>query len=130
MHLRHIETAPTFMRQEYDTAQEWSWAFGGFNFPRASFYPEGRRTGEAVGQFCGSSLACVSSKGSFWQMILERVPALIFFRACAHAFAGFPRVDDDVVIDALAVIEKLPDRHRVQQVMHGVPWQHEIWQCC
>ena len=78
MHLRHIETAPTFMRQEYDTAQEWSWAFGGFNFPRASFYPEGRRTGEAVGQLCGSSLACLSSKGSFWQMILGRVPAFIF----------------------------------------------------
>ena len=51
-----------------------------------------------------------------------------FFRACARAFTGFPRVDEDVVIEALAVIEKLPDRHRVQQVMHGVPWQHEIWQ--
>ena len=56
-HLRHLQTAPQFMTEPYDTDSNRSWAFAGFNFARASFYPEGRRTAEAAGSLCGSSLA-------------------------------------------------------------------------
>ena len=123
MNLRHLQTAPTFMSRQYDTEKEWSWAFGGFNFPRASFYPDGRRTPEAIGQLCGSPLACLSSK-FLTHDILTEIRAFDFLSACASAITGFELLEEDVKLEAVDVMDKLPDRQRVQQVIHGVTGQH------
>jgi len=59
-HLRHTATAPQFMRRTYDPTSDWTWAFAGFSFARASFFPEGRRTPEAAAAICASFMANLS----------------------------------------------------------------------
>ena len=48
----------------------------------------------------------------------------MIFWACASAITGFELLEEDVKLEAVDVMDKLPDRQRVQQVIHGVTGQH------
>ena len=57
MALRSLQSAPQFFQEEYNTGERFTWCFAGFDCLRSSFYPEGRRTPQAINSLCGSSLA-------------------------------------------------------------------------
>lgn len=49
-----IATAPEWMQNTYNTEQDFTWAFAGYNVLLSSFYPGGTKSAKAVDDVTGS----------------------------------------------------------------------------
>ena len=58
--LRGLNRAPEWFYSRYDTTQNFTWAFAGFNCLLSSFWPDGRPTEQARCEVCIGDLATYS----------------------------------------------------------------------
>ena len=144
MALRSLQSAPQFFQEEYHTGERFTWCFAGFDCLRSSFYPEGRRTPQAINSLCGSSLAflwCIYvlqdtgilTTHWFCQKtfltfvgIQEGWPSLVSISVGEGELvscilpAGFVLLEEDIQLEAEDVLALIPPRAHVPQQLSVV----------